>query len=141
MAIFPIFRKKKVNLKDTSVTLAQKPRRKTIIQGYGEGGFRVNGDRYEGAILLTPDTVHTWHITSFDQITESSLNPLYLAGDEIQLLIIGSGRKIHQVPSQLYVGFREKGISTEVMDTGAACRTYNILLSELRPIAAALFPE
>lgn len=109
-----------------------------LIQGYGEGGFRVSGQRYQGSILLLPDRTEAWSVQSMTDLTIKSLQPLIDFEPSIELLIIGCGRTLTPAPVTLRDVFRTKNIGVETMDTGAACRTYNVLAGEERRVAAAL---
>ncbi len=109
-----------------------------LIQGYGDGGFRVSGRRYQGSILLLPDRTEDWQVTTMADLTIKSLQPLIDVEPTIELLIIGCGAKLALAPVTLRDVFRTKGIGVETMDTGAACRTYNVLAGEERRVGAAL---
>ncbi len=112
------------------------PKGRQIIQGYGDMGFRVNGLRYEGSVLVLPDRTVVWPVTAVDQISEETLPPAGMEG--VEILLIGTGTRGALIPPALRRRFSEHGIVLEVMDTGAACRTFNVLLVEERRIAAAL---
>lgn len=110
-----------------------------VIQSYRAGGFRVNGDVFESPILITPDHVAVWNLTD-------PANPFELTDDiralsgKIDVLLIGAGDRfsvLTPLQRSVYAGL---GFSVEAMDTPAACRTYNVLMSEGRLIAAALKP-
>ena len=112
------------------------PKGSQIIQGYGDLGFRINGERYEGSVIVLPDHTIAWPVTGFDQVNDGTLPIDQFAG--AQILLIGCGTRGELAPPALRREFRERGIVLEVMDTGAACRTFNVLLVEGRPVAAAL---
>jgi len=103
------------------------------IDGYGPGFFRVDGHVLRGASLITPWDAGLWG--GFDDLVA----PLSLAG-QIDVLFVGMGAEIAHVPPGFRVALEEAGIGVEVMNSPAACRTYNVLLSEGRRIAAALLP-
>ncbi|MEM8951650.1 MAG: Mth938-like domain-containing protein [Pseudomonadota bacterium] len=109
-----------------------------LVQGYGEGGFRVSGNRYQGSILLLPDRTEDWPVQTMADLTIKSLQPLIDFEPSIELLIIGCGASLAPAPVTLRDVFRTKGIGVETMDTGAACRTYNVLAGEDRRVGAAL---
>lgn len=109
-----------------------------LVQGYGDGGFRVSGTRHQGSILLLPDRVQPWSVQTMTDLTPSSLQPLIEFEPAIELLIIGCGAALAPAPVTLREVFRTKGIGIETMDTGAACRTYNVLAGEERRVGAAL---
>ena len=103
------------------------------IESYGPGFFRIGGELFQGAILCSGDGVTPWG--GYDDATTL----LALAGS-IDVLFVGTGSEIAHIPSDLRAALEEAGIGVEVMNSPSACRTYNILLSEGRRIAAALVP-
>ena len=109
-----------------------------LVQGYGDGGFRVSGNRYQGSILLLPDRTEDWPVQTMADLTINSLQPLIDFEPSIELLIIGCGASLAPPPLTLREVLRSKGIGVETMDTGAACRTYNVLAGEDRRVGAAL---
>ena len=111
-----------------------------VVQAYGGGGFRISGERYEGPVLVLPDRTLAWPVAGLDGLTAADLRPLTLAQPPVELLILGTGAALVRPPRALAAGLREAGIAVEPMDTGAACRTYNVLLLEDRRVAAALLP-
>jgi uncharacterized protein len=108
------------------------------ISGYGRGGFRVGGIEHRGPLLILPDGVYPWDVSGFEQVSAETLAPVLGAGASLGFLIFGTG--VSQIfPSpDLRRSFADAGLGVEAMDTGAACRTCNILLSEERVFAAAL---
>ena len=115
------------------------PADRQVIDSYGAGGFHVSGAAYEGAILVFPDGTESWAVESFADITAASLAPVIARGG-IQILLLGCGRRMQPVPQAVRQALRQAGIVVDAMDTGAACRTYNVLLAEDRRVAAALLP-
>ena len=116
----------------------QIPVGRTIIQGYGAGGFTIDGNRIAGSLLVFPDRVVAWPVTAFDQVTAESLAVVTAAMPAVEILLVGSGAQMVLAPAALRAALRDAGIALDVMDTGAACRTYNVLLAEERRVAAAL---
>lgn len=108
-----------------------------LIQRYGAGSFTIAGKEYHGSVLVLPERTEEWKVTDVDTINETTLAPL-LEGAEIEVLLIGSGEKQEFFSPELRQKLRGRGIVVECMDTGAACRTFNILMSEDRKVAAAL---
>lgn len=109
-----------------------------MVQGYSDGDFRVSGTRYQGSVLLLPDRVERWSVQGMADVTPSTLSPMLDFEPAIELLIIGCGAVLRPAPVTLREVFRTKGIGVETMDTGAACRTYNVLAGEERRVGAAL---
>jgi uncharacterized protein len=110
-----------------------------LIERYGPGGFRVSGVVHHGAILVFPDRTERWAASQADGITLESLAAVSGHGG-VEILLLGQGRRMMPVPAALRAGLKALGIAVEPMDTGAACRTYNLLVGEDRPVAAALLP-
>jgi len=109
-----------------------------IVESYGDGGFRVSGIRYAGSILVLPAGTCPWPVTAFAQLDLRSFEPVIAAAAEIDVLLLGCGMRMEFVAPVLRQALRAAGIVIEPMDTGAACRTYNVLLAEGRRVAAAL---
>lgn len=116
------------------------PQGRQIIEGYGDGGFRVSGQRVEGSIIVFPDKVVAWGPGAPGGVNEDNLEPISAAGraGAVELLLIGTGVRMAQIDRSLRQALRADGVVIEVMDTGAACRTYNVLMAEGRRVAAAL---
>lgn len=108
------------------------------LDAFGAGGFRFADMSHRGSILATPAGIRIWPVTSFAQITPETLQPVLDEASTIDFLLIGTGREIVFVPAALRERFREVGIAIEGMATGAAARTYNVLVGEDRRVAAAL---
>jgi uncharacterized protein len=115
------------------------PADRQVIDSYGPGGFHVSGAAYESAILVFPDATYIWPVSALAEVTPDSLRPVIDHGG-IEILLLGCGRRMSPVPLALRQALRTSGIVVDAMDTGAACRTYNILLAEDRRVAAALLP-
>src|SRR4029077_16601725 len=110
-----------------------------IIERYAPSGFRVSGVIYHGPVLVFPDlTVAGGAAGAFD-VTWERLAPVMEHG-RVEILLLGLGRSTRAVPAALRTALRTAGIALEGMDTGAACRTYNVLVAEDRRVAAALIP-
>jgi uncharacterized protein len=117
----------------------QAPIGRQAIERYGASGFRVAGVIHRGPVLVFPDHTEPWPVVNAAAVTFDSLAPVVAYGG-VQILLLGLGRRISMVPIGLRTALRAAGIILEPMDTGAACRTYNVLLSEERRVAAALLP-
>jgi len=114
------------------------PEDKQVVQSYGDGRFTVSGTVHEGSILVFPDRVVPLDVADFAELTPDSLAPVREAADTVEVLLLGCGRRMQLVTKALRDPLREAGVVIEPMDTGAAARTYNVLLSEDRRVAAAL---
>ena len=107
-----------------------------VIERYGASGFRVSGALYPGPVLVFPDATLVWEGAA---ATFNSLAPVVERGG-VELLLLGLGRRMAPVAAALRSVLKQHGIVLEAMDTGAACRTYNVLVAEDRRVAAALLP-
>jgi len=115
------------------------PAGRQVIERYAPSGFRVTGVIYHRPVLVFPDRTLLWEAASASAVTWESLAPVAEYGD-IQILLLGLGRSTSAVPATLRRALRAAGIALEPMNTGAACRTYNVLAAEGRQVAAALIP-
>jgi uncharacterized protein len=115
------------------------PAGRQVIDSYGAHSFHVSGAGYGGAILVFPDKTESWPVTALDDVTAETLRPVIEHGG-VEILLLGCGKRMHPVRPALRQALRQAGIVVDAMDTGAACRTYNILLAEERRVAAALLP-
>jgi len=109
-----------------------------LIHGYGDGGFRVSQERYEGDLFLLARQAMNWQAPDdLDKLTADDL--LVLMGEAPPpLLILGVGEAPMHPFSELGKALRTRGVAFEVLSTAAACRTWNVLMSEGRAAAAAL---
>lgn len=105
----------------------------TPIDGYGPGFFRIGGQVYRGPVLTRPGAVMAWGGLE-------DTGPLLEMAAEIDVLFLGLGDDIGHVPPGLQTAMDAVGVGVEAMQSPAAARTYNVLLSEGRRIAAALLP-
>lgn len=108
-----------------------------IIERYGKGRFRVSGVEHQGSVLIFPVRTMSWPVVSFDQVGEVALEAV-LAHAALDVLLLGCGGRMVMPPAALKAAFKARRIALEPMDTGAACRTYNLLATEERRVAAAL---
>jgi uncharacterized protein len=105
--------------------------------GYGPGWVAINGQRYATGLLLTPErVVQPWQAVDVDTLTMADFGAI--AEFRPDIVLLGTGPKFRMPTAPLMRVFNAEGIGLETMDTHAACRTYNVLLSEGRQVAAAL---
>ena len=114
------------------------PPGRQIIESYGTGRFRVSGCVYDGGIIVTPDETVGWPVAAFSQVTFESFGALLARQQLPDLLLLGCGTDMALPDPALRAALRERGILLESMASGAACRTYNVLMGEERFVAAAL---
>ena len=108
------------------------------IDAYGNGGFRFAEMSHKGSILALPSGIRAWGVRSSTELSEETLAPVFQEGDALELLLLGTGIDVTFVPEGLRWRFREARIRLDVMQTGAAARTFNILVGENRKVGAAL---
>ncbi len=107
------------------------------VTGLGAGWVRIGTQEYRTSLVLTPDTVVTeWAPSGFDRLTEADFTRLL--GHAPEIVLIGTGAAIRFPHPRLTRALTDAQIGFEVMDTAAACRTYNILAAEGRKVVAAL---
>ena len=119
-------------------TIAPHLPRAAPIDAYGRGGFRFAGMSHRGSILCRPDGIWAWPVTSCDDISMETLAPILSEGARADYFVLATGKDLWRPPQPLQLALREAGLRVEVMQTGPAVRTYNVLLAENRLVAAAL---
>ncbi|MGD9740251.1 MAG: Mth938-like domain-containing protein [Bauldia sp.] len=108
------------------------------IDAYGNGGFRFAGMSHRGSLLCLPSGIYGWELTSRENLDREALTRLFAETDRIEVLLIGMGPAPARIPRDLHDALRRANISSDGMSTGAAVRTFNVLLAEDRAVAAAL---
>lgn len=108
------------------------------IDAYGNGGFRFADMSHRGSLLLLPSGIYGWEPVDAKQLSVGHFEKVLAEAQGIEVLLIGTGDGMRVLPKELRAAFKEAGISIDPMSTGAAVRTYNIMLSESRAVAAAL---
>ncbi len=108
------------------------------IDAYGNGGFRFAGMSHRGSLLCLPDGIWASLVTKASEIDAEALARVFENAGSVRHCLIGTGTDLVVLPKALRQRFRDNGIAVETMATGAAVRTYNILLGEKRPVAALL---
>jgi len=108
------------------------------IDAYGNGGFRFAGMSHRGSLLCFPDGIWAWPVAGVAELTEELLAPALARADQLDFFIIGGGGDPWVLPASLRERFRAVNLSVDPMATGAAVRTYNILLAENRRVGAGL---
>jgi len=113
-----------------------RPAGRNLFSGYGAGYVAINGERYERNLIVLPDRIVDWEVARVEELSRAAFESLSKL--PIDVLVLGTGSALRfPIPADLQV-MAQAGIGVEVMDTPAACRTYNVLLSEDRRVAAAL---
>ncbi|HEY0146405.1 MAG: MTH938/NDUFAF3 family protein [Methylovirgula sp.] len=110
-----------------------------VIEGYGNFGFTFGGMSHRGSILALPSGIYAWDVLGPEDLGVGALAQVFAEPKgEIEHLLIGTGVELRPLAKELRVALNRDGIRVEPMATGAAARTYSILLGENRRIAAAL---
>ncbi|CAN5915878.1 Mth938-like domain-containing protein [soil metagenome] len=116
------------------------PAQVQLIRSYGPGPFLIGERDWRSPVLVTPTATTPWVVTRAEDLTLESLAPLKDAAIPTEFLVLGCGARAIFIPPALRAALKGAGFALEVVDTGAACRLYNVLLAESRRVAAALIP-
>jgi uncharacterized protein len=108
------------------------------IDAYGNGGFRFAEMSHRGSILCLPSGVYGWDPADPAALSPDDFARVLAEAADVEILLVGCGRDLRPLPAALRAALREARISADPMSTGAAVRTYNVLLAEDRAVAAAL---
>jgi uncharacterized protein len=106
------------------------------ILGYACGEVRLAGRTVTASAIVTPAGVVDWAVSAGRALVPADLAPLLALGVDVVLLATGE-RQCFPAPA-VFAAAASAGVGLEVMDTGAACRTYNVLVAEDRAVALAL---
>ena len=123
-----------LNVADDRICRSRAP-----IEAYGKGGFRFADMSHRGSLLCLPSGIWAWPVTQPPRSTEAALAPVFAEAGDIELFLLGTGRGAVAAAGGAALALpRRCSIGVEVMPTGAAVRTYNILLGEGRRVGAGL---
>ena len=109
-----------------------------LLDSYGAGGFRFADMSHRGSILALPSGIRAWPVAEPSQLSADAFAPVFAEAEAIDVLLIGTGELPVALPERLRWRFRDARIGVDVMQTGAAARTYNVMMGENRKVAAAL---
>lgn len=112
--------------------------RQAPIDAYGNGGFRFAGMSHRGSLLCLPAGIWAWPVTALQDLNEALLQPILARAAELDFFLLGVGAAPAPLPQPWRERFRAVGLALDVMPTGAAVRTYNILVAENRRFGAGL---
>lgn len=107
-----------------------------LFSSHGSGYVAVNGVRYETSVLVTPGSIAEWAVAGLETLSVADFEPLLAKQPDV--LILGTGSITRFPARELTLALAAAGVGLEVMDNGAACRTYNIVAAEGRRVAAAI---
>lgn len=119
---------------------APDPAQVQLIRSYGPGRFAISDREWHSPVLVMPTATVIWAVTRADELSLDNLAPLLAAAVPPELLVLGCGPRALFVTPELRAMLKGAGMALEVVDTGSACRIYNVLLAEGRRVAAALIP-
>lgn len=108
------------------------------IEAYGNGGFRFADMSHRGSLLCLPSGIYGWEPKDPAVLAVDDFARLFAEASAVEILLVGSGRELRPIPKPLREALKEARISADPMSTGAAVRTFNVLLAEDRAVAAAL---
>ena len=109
------------------------------IEAYGNGGFRFADLSHRGSILCLPSGIYAWAPLNLADVTAETLKPVMReCGPSLRFFLIGTGVNLLRLPERLTYFLQGSGLSIDTMASGAAARTYNIMIGEGRPVGAAL---
>ncbi len=108
------------------------------IDAYGNGGFRFADMSHRGSLLLLPSGIYGWEMDETMPLSVENFRRVLDDAADIEVLLVGTGAQLRPLPAELKAALKAKGIASDPMSTGAAIRTFNIMLAEQRAVAAAL---
>ncbi len=108
------------------------------IDAYGNGKFRFAEMSHTGSLLCLPSGIYAWNVAGLADLKPEAFKKLEAEADGVEILLLGTGIDLVPIDPELRELFRGHAISADSMSTGAAVRTFNVLLSENRAVAAAL---
>lgn len=111
-----------------------------LIEAYGDGGFRLMERRVEGGVLVLPTGFYPMDARTLADLTPQHFNRIMNEGDRPEIVLVGTGAKMQLLPAAIRQFLEGANIGFDIMDTGAAARTYNVLLMEQRRVACVLLP-
>ena len=112
--------------------------RQALIDAHGGGGFRFAGMSHRGSLLCLPDGIWAWPVASPAELTGEALALVFARGEALDFFILGTGASSWIMPEPLRAQFRLLHISVDLMTTGPAVRTYNVMFLESRRVGAGL---
>jgi uncharacterized protein len=116
------------------------PSQVQLIRSYGPGHFLIGQQEWQAPVLVMPTRTVPWPVTRAEELSLDNLAPLKEAATPTEFLVVGCGPRAVFLPPALRATLKNAGLALEIVDTGSACRIYNVLLAESRRVAAALIP-
>ncbi len=109
-----------------------------ILEAYGQGRFTISGDIINSSIIIWPEKFQKWRIENFSQLNIKSFDEFLSLDLGIEILLLGCGLQTKFVAGDIRNHIKQAGINFEFMTTAAAARSYNVMITDGRRVAAAL---
>jgi uncharacterized protein len=119
---------------------APDPAQVQVIRTYGPGRFLISEREWREPVLVSPAATSAWPVTRAEDLSLANVAVLRQLPVPTELLVVGCGARAVFIAPAVRAEFKAAGLALEVVDTGSACRTYNVLLAEGRRVAAAIIP-
>jgi uncharacterized protein len=119
---------------------APDPTQVQVIRTYGPGHFLISQRDWREPVLVTPAGTTPWPVARAEELSADNVAAVRAGAAPAELLVVGCGARAVFVPPAVRAALKAVGLAIEVVDTGSACRIYNVLLAEGRRVAAALIP-
>lgn len=111
-----------------------------LVEAYGNGGFRLMGRRVEGGVIVLPTGFYPINAESIGDLAAADFERATAAQEKPEIVLVGTGKSMSLLPAAVRQYLESQGLGFDIMDTGAAARTYNVLLMEGRRVACLLLP-
>jgi len=119
---------------------APDPAQVQVIRSYGPGHFLISDRDWQEPVLVTPGGTAPWPVARAGELSSANVASVRTGAAPAELLIVGCGARALFITPAVRAELKAAGLALEVVDTGSACRMYNVLLAEGRRVAAALIP-
>jgi len=114
------------------------PADRQLVQRYGNGGFRVSGVDFTGSVVVLPAGTQGWPLTSTEDLSIDAFASVLESAASLDVFLLGCGMRMELLNRDLRAALKDGGLVIDTMATAAACRSYNVLVTEGRSVGAAL---
>ena len=111
-----------------------------LIESYGDGAFKISGVVYNAPVIVFPESCFSPDYFEADESNFRLLREVFQTSYSPSVLLFGTGKNTRLIPELEKEFVRQQNCVLDIMNTGAACRTFNVLCAEDRRVAAVLFP-